>query len=474
MHRIASIGRRNSPRGDKSKSVQNAWFLKFESMNMAMKVFRTVLLLPLVGCLCTVLCDAPMVQADWPEFRGPSRLGLVPAERKLPTVWSPTEHVTWRAELPGQGWSSPIVVGRKIYLTAAIPVAVPPSNEAPLPADAVPPPVDHDLSLLILDADTGRLEQRVDLFRQSATGAPRIHKKNSHASPTPVFDGQHLYIHFGHQGTACTTLDGVIVWRNDTLAFPPVHGNGGSPVVVGSLLIFSRDGADISEVLALDKRTGQVRWTTPREIPAEKRFSFCTPLVIEVAGESQLIFPGSNVVQSLAPESGQEIWRVTYNGYSVIPRPVYAEGLVFICTGYDRPSLLAIDPTGRGDVTATHLRWQTDSNVPNTPSLVSWANRVAMISDRGIATCLDLTTGEEVWKKRIGGNFSASPLLHGTTLYLLSEEGDCTLLDVSGEPIEISRNQISERCLSSLTVVDEDLLLRSENALYRISRHSKP
>ncbi len=459
---------------------------------------------------------------DWPEFRGPTRQGIVSADQKLPTRWSRTEGIAWRTELPGQGWSSPVVVGDRIYLTAAVPVAPPAevtaidssnksvaktaansagaisvravsdSSESPSsssdskpqasqaaaeekPAPKKPPerpaPVDYHLTLFILQADSGDVLRRVDLFRQVATEAPKIHQKNSHASPTPVYDGERLYLHFGHQGIACVTLTGEIVWKNAELSYPPVHGNGGSPVVVGDLLIFSRDGADISEVNALDKRTGQLQWTTQRDVEVEKRFSFCTPLLIEVQGQPQLIFPGSNVVQSLNPADGQEIWRVEYDGYSVVPRPILAGNKVLICTGYNRPSLLAIDPTGQGNVTETHVRWQTDSNVPNTPSLVAWENRVAMVSDRGIATCLDLETGEEVWRKRIGGNFSASPLLHGSTLYLLSEEGDCTLLDVSqDEPQEIVRNSIQERTLASLVVIGEDLLLRSAEGVYRISR----
>ncbi len=152
-------------------------------------------------------------------------------------------------------------------------------------------------------------------------------------------------MHFGHQGTVCTTLDSEIVWTNKELAYPPVHGNGGSPVVAGNLLIFSRDGADISRVTALNKRTGKLEWERERAMNADKQFSFCTPLLIEAAGKKQLIFPGSNVVQSLDPATGEEIWRVTYDGYSVIPRPIYFEGLIYVCTGYNRPSLLAIDPT---------------------------------------------------------------------------------------------------------------------------------
>ena len=210
-------------------------------------------------------------------------------------------------------------------------------------------------------------------------------------------------------------------------------------------------------------------WSTPRAIDASKQFSFCTPLHINVDGREQLILPGSNVVQSLNAQTGQELWRVRYDGYSVIPCPIYESGLIFVCTGYNRPSVIAIDPTGSGDVTDTHIQWRSNSSIPHTPSLVAFDGRIAMVSDKGIATAFDATTGRQLWRVRVGGNFSASPLLAGTQLFLLSEEGVCTILDIQDTPQEIAKNEIGERCLASMAVVENDLLLRSAYAIYRIS-----
>lgn len=400
-------------------------------------------------------------QADWPAFRGPNGDGVVQTE--LPVQWSPEQNVRWRTELAGEGWSSPIVVADKIYLTAAIPLDA---------TDATDTNRDLDLCLLAVDAASGQLLQRVSLFTQQAAKAAKIHQKNSHASPTPVCVGQRIYVHFGHQGTACVDLDGHIVWRNAGLSYPPVHGNGGSPVVVGELLIFSRDGEDISEVTALDCRTGEIVWQRPREVETAKRFSFCTPLVLELHGRTQVIVPGSDVVQSLDPATGEEIWRVRYEGYSVIPKPIFHAGLVFVSTSYNQPKLLAIDPTGHGDVTETHVRWQVSSPaIPHTPSLVAWEGRVAMVSDRGIAACYDAATGQELWKERVGGNFSASPLLTQSQMHLLSEEGDYTVLDIQPSgPVELAKVKLGERTLASVAVLDGDLILRSAAALYRISK----
>ncbi|MEM7479510.1 MAG: PQQ-binding-like beta-propeller repeat protein [Planctomycetota bacterium] len=400
--------------------------------------------------LLTFLAFSSVCHADWPDFRGPSRDGIVTVD--LPTKWSPDSNVLWKSDIPGEGWSSPIVVGDRIYLTAAVPQA----DEG------------FELQLICLNADSGKTVFQKQLFNE-LSDAPRIHRKNSHASPTPIFDGTNIFVHFGHQGTACVSPDGDVVWKNDSLAYPPVHGNGGTPVIVDNLLIFSRDGADIAEVTALNKQTGEIAWQSQRDVEVQKSFSFCTPLVIEVEGKTQLILPGSNVVQSLDPATGEEFWRLSYDGYSVIPRPIYHEGLVFVCTGYNRPSILAIDPTGSGDVTKTHLRWQSKDRIPHTPSLIAYKTNIAMISDQGVATMVDAKTGEQVWRTRVDGGFSASPLLSGSMLYFLSEGGDCTVLDISGsQPKEVTVNSMDERCLASMAVYGKDLLLRSAQSLYRI------
>ncbi|MEM8735990.1 MAG: PQQ-binding-like beta-propeller repeat protein [Planctomycetota bacterium] len=398
---------------------------------------------------------------DWPAFRGPTRDGVIAAS-ELPTKWSATENVTWRTELPGQGWSSPIVVEDRIYLTAAVPME-PEAGDNQATAKQ-----GYTLELFILSTETGELISRLELFQQPAS-APRIHKKNSHASPTVLHENGRLYVHFGHQGTACLSTTGQIIWRNDSLSYKPVHGNGGSPTIAGDLLIFSRDGGDVAEVTALDKNTGEIVWQTARDVEVRRTFSFCTPYLGEIEGRLQLILPGSNVVQSLNPATGEELWRLRYEGYSVIPRPVYHAGLIFVCTGYDRPKLLAIDPTGVGDVTETHLRWQSDDSIPHTPSLVATNNQILAVSDKGVAICFDATTGEERWKKRVGGNFSASPLLSGSSLYLQSEQGKCTVFELGVEPEKVAVNDIGERTLASFAVVEKDLLIRTDKALYRIS-----
>ncbi len=392
--------------------------------------------------------------ANWPEFRGPTGQGIAGAGR-YPTEWSATQQVVWKQPIPGAGWSSPIVWEGKVYLTTAVPVEESPND-------------DQSLQALCLDAQTGKLLWQREVFRQNGATAPRIHSKNSHASPTPVTDGRRLYVHFGHQGTACLDLTGKILWRNTSLGYEPVHGNGGSPILVDKALVFNGDGARQPFVVALDRDTGQVLWKTERTSDPVKKFSFCTPLLITVEGRQQIISPGSDEVSALEPRTGRAIWRVTYQGYSVVPRPVYGHGLLYICTGYDRPSLLAIRPNGKGDVTATHVVWTTNRAVPLNPSLLLVGHELYMVSDLGVASCLDARTGRVHWQERIGGSYSASPLFADGKIYFQNEVGVGVVIKAGTQLARLERNTLDERTLASYAAVDGALFIRTERHLYRV------
>jgi outer membrane protein assembly factor BamB len=395
---------------------------------------------------------APLAQAgDWPQFRGPTGQGLV-LNGTLPTTWSKSKNVVWKQEIPGKGWSSPVVAGGRVYLTTAVPR----DNG------------DQSLRAVCLDAAKGNIRWDKEIFRQNGKQAPPIHGKNSHASPTPLLRDGKLFVHFGHQGTACLDLEGNILWRNTNLRYVPVHGNGGSPILVDDMLVFSCDGGDKRFVVALNVADGKVRWKTPRTVEAAKKFSFGTALRIDVEGRKQIISPGSNVVSAFDPEDGKEIWRVRYNGYSVIPRPVYGHGLLFIGTGYDRPSLLAIRPDGKGDVTDTHVVWKMSKAAPHTPSPLLVGEELYTISDNGVASCLKARTGQVYWQERLGGSYSASPLFAGGKVYFQSEQGTGVVLQAGKEFKLLAKNPLDERSLASAAVADGALFLRTETRLYRI------
>jgi outer membrane protein assembly factor BamB len=402
--------------------------------------------LSIVALACfSVLAHA----ADWPQFRGPGGQGHADVTG-LPTEWSSTKNVAWKKEIPGAGWSSPVLFRNRLYLTTAVPAA------------------NGNLSLraLCLDARDGKMLWSMEVF--SATPA-NAHKKNSHASPTPLTDGERLYVHFGPYGTGALDLSGRIIWRNTGLKFPPVHGNGGSPALAGNALVFSCDGASNPFFVALNKATGETLWRMPRNTGASKTFSFSTPLVITNDGQAQIISPTSGAIISYDPRTGKEIWRARYpEGYSVIPRPVFAHGLIFVSSAYDRPVFYAIRPDGQGEVTATHMAWSINKGAPNTPSPLAVGSEVYFISDSGIMTCADAETGQVHWQERVGGNYSASPVFADGKIYTQSEEGVGTVLKPGRKFEVLAKNDVQERTLASYAIGDGAIYLRTAQHMLRI------
>jgi outer membrane protein assembly factor BamB len=393
--------------------------------------------------------------ADWPEFRGPTAQGH--AAGHPPAEWGPDRNVAWKVPVP-PGWASPVVAGGRVYLSAAGP-----DGDGPKP--------DQLLRVLALDLETGRTVWDREVFRQSGGSAPRIHAKNSHASPTPVVAVGRVYAHFGHAGTAClAAADGAVVWATRELAYEPVHGNGGSPVLVGDKLIFSIDGADRQAVVALDAATGKLAWETPRDAKPARPFSFGTPLVIDAAGRRQVVSAGSSVVMSLDPATGKELWRVRYGrGYSVVPRPVFAGGLVVVCTGYDAPTVIAVRPDGTGDVTDTHVAWTAKKNAPLNPSPLAVGESLYTVSDAGVLSCLELRTGNVLWTERVGKAFSASPVYAGGRVYLLAEDGTATVFTPGPAYQPVATNKLGERALASPAVAGDALLVRTDKHLWKIA-----
>lgn len=400
--------------------------------------------------LLVILMSSSAMAGDWPAFRGPSGDGISTATNP-PLEWGTTENVSWTQAIPGTGWSSPVLAGGKLYLTTAV------TDDD----DAI------SLRTLALDAADGRVLWNVEAFRPDPSEVGQSHQKNSLASPTPIVADGRLYVHFGHMGTAALDLDGKILWKQEQLKYRPRHGNGGSPMIVGDMLVFSCDAEDDPFVVAIDCHDGQVRWRTQRSFPTDKKFSFCTPTEIEVDGQKQLVIPASGYVAAYDPADGREIWRVTYGeGHSVVPRPVFAHGLVFVSSGYTKPILLAIDPRGaNGDVTNTHVTWKRDKGAPLTPSPLVVGDELYLVADVGVASCLDARTGKLHWTKRLGGNFSASPIYAAGRIYIQSEDGVTHVLDAGKEFSMLATNDIGERTLASMAVDDNTIYLRSESRL---------
>ena len=392
---------------------------------------------------------APLVSRaadDWPQFRGPDGQGHATASQ-LPAKWSETENIRWKTAIVGLGWSSPVVSNDRIWLTTAV--------EA-----------EHSLRLVCVERDSGQILYDVEVFRAEDLG--RIAAKNSHASPTPVVDGKNIFVHFGSHGTSCLTLNGEIVWTRQ-LEYDQRHGPGGSPVVWNDLVIVSCDGMDVQYTVALDKRTGEVRWQSDH--PGLQAYS--TPLVIDAQGTPQLVTSGGEALIAYSPADGRELWRFRHEGHSVVPRPVAGNGMVYFCTGYWTPTLVAVRTGGSGDVTDSHLAYRMRHSVPHTPSPLLIGKHIYFVSDQGVITCADAVEGKELWKQRLGGNYSASPTLADGKIFCLDEDGVMHVLSTGEHFEELAVNKLDGRTLATPAFVESAIYLRTEGHLYRIEAGSK-
>jgi len=396
---------------------------------------------------------------DWTKFRGPTGDGHVTV-KSIPLKWSDTENVEWKVSVPGKGWSSPVISKGKIYLTSA--VAEGDNQDA---AD-----VSRELRVICYDSSNGKEIWDTKVFEQKPLKRP-IHHKNSHASPTPIIEGGKVYVHFGHMGSACLDLKGKILWKNNELKYDPIHGNGGTPIIVDNLFFYSADASTNPFVVALDKNTGKVLWKKLRSETAQSRkFSFSTPTLISMGGSSQIISPASGAVFSYDSKTGEELWSVDYGGWSVIPKPGVYKNMIYVGTGYERAHILGIrvDEKSKGNVTESHVEWEITKRAPNTPSFMVVDDLLYFISDGGIATCVEPLTGEIIWQERTAGPISASPVHFNGMIYFLDEQGKTTVIKAGRKFEIIAENKIKERTLASFGISEGAIYIRSEKSLFRI------
>ncbi len=406
---------------------------------------------PLLALLVLAAVDAGA--SEWPQFRGPSGQGHAP-DASVPLTWSETENVAWKTAVPGRGWSSPVIAGDLVWLTTAV--------------------TDHEtgtsLRLLAYDARSGDTVADVEVFNISDTTL--LNQKNSFASPTPVIDpdGERIHVHFGAQGTAAVAVAGdkrgEVLWRT-RFPYTSQHGNGGSPILHDGLLIVSIDGYDTAFLVAVDAETGEERWRSVRPSPISQAYS--TPLAIEVGDTRQIVNVSAFRASAHEPATGREIWRVEYpGGFSNVSRPVYGHGLVYLSTGFNEPVLLAVRPTGKGDVTDSEVVWRLRRGAPLTVSPILVGDELYTVTDSGIATCIDALTGEIRWQHRLGGNHSASPIHAGGRIYFQSEEGVTTAIKPGLMFEQLASNELDGSTLASIAVSDGAFFIRTGTHLYRI------
>lgn len=421
----------------------------------------------LLLCL-EMLCDGSSQAADsaraadhWTSFRGPTDQGHADSAR-LPVRWSERENVVWKTPLAGKAWSSPVIWGGRIWLTNATPDG-------------------KELSVLCLDKCTGKILLDKCLYH---VAEPQDNIPfNSYASPSPVIEEGRLYVSFGSPYNACLdTRTGEPLWQRTDLVCNHYRGPGSSPLIYRNLLVLHFDGSDRQYVVALDKLTGKTVWKTDRAMDFQDldhdtkrpkrdgdfRKAFSTPLIAEAGGKPMLISLGSMALYGYEPDTGKERWRVESLGsHSGSARPVFGHGLVFSVIGYTA-GLWAVRPDGRGVVTDSHVVWKYDTASQKRSSPVLVGPWLFLVDSAGVATCLEAKTGKLLWKERLGGNYSASPLHASGKLYCFDESGRGTVIEASSTYKVLAVNRLDDGLMASPAVSGDALYLRTKKAIYRI------
>jgi outer membrane protein assembly factor BamB len=296
---------------------------------------------------------------------------------------------------------------------------------------------------------------------------------NSHASSTPVIEEGRLYAHFGSAGTACLdTASGKVLWTRRDLPCDHWRAAGSSPILYNGLLLLTFDGYDHQYVAGLDKHTGKTVWKKDRNINygtdnGDLMKAYSTPQIIEVKGKPQMVSPSASATIAYDPLTGDELWRVTYSGMNVSSRPVFGQGRFYLTSGHTG-LLLAVRAGGKGDVTNTHIDWTCTKGVPTRPSLLLIGGLIFMTTDKGIASCVDVKTGEQVKSQRLDGNFSASGVYAGGKIYFSNQEGSTFVMEANKDMKILAENKLDEGCMASPAISGKALYLRTRTHLYRI------
>lgn len=428
-----------------------------------------------------IVAFSSRLPADWPQWRGPDGQGHAAA--RLPVKWGESENIAWRTELPGRGWSSPVIVGGRIWMTTAIETPAGDEDKARrLKENTGDQPLTLlarlELRALCVDAASGKLLHNILLLTKR--DPQWVHQLNSYASPSPVFSGGRLYCHFGTLGTACAdTSSGAVVWTNEDPELQVMHENGpgSSPVVEDGMVIFHMDGSDRQFVAALDAATGRLAWKTARsgrmhDNPQYQK-SYGTPLVVTANGRRQLLSTGSDWLYSYDPKTGAELWKLAYGdlGFSVTPRPVFANGVIYLATGFGKSRILAVRLEG---VAAPQIEWTFDKGAPVMSSPILVDGLLYFVNDGGMMTCVDAKSGEEISRERLGEPFSASPLHAAGHLYFPGREGTTYVVKAGREPVIVAANKLDGRQFASFAAEGDALFIRTDRALYRIGSPATP
>lgn len=423
-----------------------------------------------------LLSSGLQAQQNWPQWRGLDGQGHSSA-KNVPVKFGDKENLLWKREVPGRGYSSPVIWGDQVWMTTAIEKpASPEEAEKRLKANTGDQPVtvlaSVSLRAVCVDRNSGELMQDIEVLN---VAEPQwVHQLNSYASPTPVIEEGRLYCHFGAFGTACVdTTSGSPLWRNQETKIMHENGPGSTPVLWENLLIFHCDGSDAQYVTALDKATGKQVWKTERSgqlrSNPQQRKAYGTPLILEMNGQPTVVSTGADWIYGYEPKTGRELWKLSYGqlGFSMSPRPVAANGMIYFSTSFSPPTMFALRYEG---LKQPEIAWSNKKNAPSIPSPVVLGSELYFLNDGGILSCVDAKTGEEIYRERLGGKFTSSLTAVGDHLYACSREGVVTVVKTGRKFEVVASNQLEGGIYSSPAMQDETLFVRTDKALYRFGK----
>ena len=408
-----------------------------------------LLLITVASCL--------VIEANeqWSQFRGHYGNGIIKST-SAPINWSENTNIDWKTPIHDRGWSSPVNWNDQIWMTTAT-------------KDG------NKMYAICVNKLSGKIEHDIHVFDVKSPQA--ITNENTYASPTPVVEEGRVYVHFGTYGTACiSTKDGQILWKRRDLNCDHEIGAGpaSSPFIYNNFLIFNVDGRDVQYVIALNKETGETAWKTNRSVDfsgvqVNQRKAYGTPFIIPRGNSNQMVSIGAKGVYSYDPENGKELWKAEHRGWSIAPRPVYGEGLVFTMIDRDRPEMWAINPNGSGDITETHIEWKETKRMPPRASPIIIKGLLFVVDRNGYISCIEAKTGKSIWQKRMKGRFSASPILANNLIYFFNEDTVCTIIKPTRELEIVAENKLSDEKLMATPAFDENsIYIRTEKNLTRI------
>jgi outer membrane protein assembly factor BamB len=431
-----------------------------------------------------VLAGAAALHADdWPHWRGPSTTGVAASSMALPAAWSATSNIAWQVPLEGAGVSSPIVSGARVFVTSQAGDGRRRDGRHPTLTQAGDPAQAGEVTLqrrtkrdtvaFVIEAFDRTSGKRAWIHEMAAEGElPPVHDKHNLASASPVTDGERVYAWYGTgQIVALDAASGKPAWRKhlgkEYGAFDIQWGHASSPVIYQDSLILLCYHNPASYLLALDRRTGAVKWKVDKPAGQE---SYSSPIVVQGPSGAELIVNSNSGVESFDPNSGTSLW--TYPEVNRFPIPVAMvdNGVLFLSRGYRSSPYMAIRLGGRGDITSTHVAWRVPTGGPYVSSLVHYQGVIYMSTDNGILSAVDARNGERLWQERVGGTFSASPIAGDGKVYFVSEGGE-TVVIKAGRTFElVSRNKLDGHFVASPAAGGGKVFLRADDRLYALGR----